>query len=131
MRAIDDEYNPRKIIRMAILGMRERVLSSDFIWLCSACYTCHQRCPQEVKITDVMEVLKNLAVKEGYIHPSLIMQAELIGNLGRLYAIEEFDNRRRIKIGLPLVHPKCDEIVQLFEVTGLVKLVYEREKESK
>jgi len=45
VREIDETYNPRKIIRMAILGMRDRVLKSDFIWLCSTCYTCEERCP--------------------------------------------------------------------------------------
>ena len=32
---LDRKYNPRKIIRMVILGMRERVLASDFIWSCA------------------------------------------------------------------------------------------------
>jgi len=46
IRAIDERYNPRKIIRMALLGMRDQVLSSDFIWLCSSCYTCQERSRQ-------------------------------------------------------------------------------------
>ena len=44
VRAVDEKYNPRKIIRMVLLGMKEEVLKSDFIWLCSTCYTCHERC---------------------------------------------------------------------------------------
>lgn len=43
---IDERYNPRKIIRMALLGMKREVLSSDFIWICSNCYLCYERCPQ-------------------------------------------------------------------------------------
>ena len=51
--------------------MRKEVLSSDFIWLCSACFSCHERCPQDVKITDLIGAMRNIAVKEGYVHPNL------------------------------------------------------------
>jgi len=62
----NEEYDPRKIIRMSLLGLRKQVLSSDSIWLCARCYTCYARCPQNVKFADVMEVLRKMAVKEGY-----------------------------------------------------------------
>ncbi len=75
---IDPRYNPRKIIRMIILGMREEVLSSDLIWLCSLCYTCYARCPQNVKFTEVMSALRNMAVREGYVHPSFLKEVEEI-----------------------------------------------------
>ncbi len=64
---VKEEYDPRKIIRMSILGMREEVLSSDIIWMCSQCYTCYARCPQNVKFTDVMEVIREMAIEEGYV----------------------------------------------------------------
>jgi len=64
---VHDEYDPRKIIRMAILGMREEVLSSDIIWMCSRCYACAALCPQNVKFTDVISILRDMAVKEGYV----------------------------------------------------------------
>ena len=63
---VNEEYDPRKIIHMAILGMRKEVLSSDTIWLCVRCYSCYARCPQNVKFADVMEVLREMAVKEGH-----------------------------------------------------------------
>ena len=44
---IDKRYDPRKIIRMALLGMKKQVLESDFIWLCSSCYGCQEVCPQK------------------------------------------------------------------------------------
>ena len=67
---IDAEYNPRKIIRMVLLGMRKEVLSSGTIWLCSQCYTCQAHCPQNVAFADVMKALRNMAVAEGHVHPS-------------------------------------------------------------
>ncbi|HID94337.1 MAG TPA: 4Fe-4S dicluster domain-containing protein [bacterium (Candidatus Stahlbacteria)] len=125
VREIDDKYNPRKIIRMTLLGMRDRVLSSEFIWLCSTCYTCHERCPQDVRITEVMNVLKNMAVKEGYIHPAFKEQARLIGTFGRLYEVEDFDNKKRERLGLPKVEKTFDEVVEIFKITGLDKLIKE------
>ncbi len=64
---VHEEYDPRKIIRMALLGMKEEVLSSDIIWMCSRCYTCYALCPQGVKFTDVIEILRDMAIKQGYV----------------------------------------------------------------
>ena len=122
VREIEEKYNPRKIIRMTVLGMRERVLSSDFIWLCSACYTCQERCPQDVRIPEVMNALKNLAVKEGYIHSSFAKRVELVGTQGTLYSVSNFDNNKRKELGLPQIPPKNKEVQELFKLKGLKKL---------
>jgi len=61
-----EDYDPRKIIRMALLGMRKEVLSSDTIWMCARCYVCYSHCPQNVKFADVMGVLREMAVEEGF-----------------------------------------------------------------
>ena len=61
---IDERYNPRKIIRMVLLGMRNEVLNSDVIWLCANCYTCFERCPQNVQFTTISHAIKNIAIKE-------------------------------------------------------------------
>ena len=61
---VDSEYNCRRIIRQILFGMREEVLSSPLIWLCLVCYRCYVRCPQKVNFTDIMRVLRYLAVKE-------------------------------------------------------------------
>lgn len=73
---VHDEYDPRKIIRMAVLGMREEVLSSDVLWMCSRCYTCYALCPQNVKFTDVISILRDMAIKEGYIPKERLEQAK-------------------------------------------------------
>jgi len=64
---VHEDYDPRKIIRMCILGMKKEVLSSDLLWMCSRCYTCYALCPQGVKFTDVIDVLRDMAIKEGYV----------------------------------------------------------------
>jgi heterodisulfide reductase subunit C len=117
VREIDDKYNPRKIIRMIILGMRDKVLKSDFIWLCSTCYTCYDRCPQDVQLTSIMTALKNIAAREGYIHPSFKEQAKLVVKFGRLYEVEDFDNKKRQKLGLPPVKKSFDDLTKIAKKT--------------
>ena len=126
IREIDSRYNPRKTIRMVLLGMKERVLSSDFIWLCSTCYACTERCPQGVKFTDVMNAIKNLAVKKGYIPPSFVQQVDILKRFGRLYEIDEFDNNKRAAFGLPKVEKTKGFTGKILEMTGLDKIILRR-----
>jgi len=69
---IDPVFNPRRIIRMVLLGMRKEVLSAGFIWFCIQCYTCQAHCPQNVDFSDVMKALRDMAVREGYVPPSFV-----------------------------------------------------------
>jgi heterodisulfide reductase subunit C len=85
--AIDPAYDPRKIIRMIMLGMRDRVLDSDFIWLCALCSTCSFICPQDVKFSEVMEVLRDMALKEGHVDASFLKQMESIDRFA--YAVRD------------------------------------------
>lgn len=64
--AVEKAYNPRKIIRQILLGMKEEVLRSPVLWYCMMCYRCYARCPQQVNFTDIMGALRYLAVKQGY-----------------------------------------------------------------
>ena len=75
---IDPEFNPRRIIRMVILGMRKEVLSSEFIWFCIQCYTCQAHCPQNVDFSDIMKALRSMAVREGYVHSSFVEKVKEI-----------------------------------------------------
>jgi len=123
VRAVDERYNPRRIIRMVLLGMKKEVLSSDFVWLCSACYACYERCPQDVRITDLMTALKNIAVKEGYVHPSYPAQITALNNFGGLYEIDEFTNKKRTKLGLPSIAQEAEPTRKILSLTGLDKYV--------
>lgn len=98
---IDEEYNPRKIIRMVLLGMRQQVLSSELIWLCSLCYTCYAHCPQNVKFTDVMRALRAMAVKEGYVHPSFP---------DRIREIDSLSQRLRRQMVLSISGRKSEDV---------------------
>ena len=107
------EYNPRKILRLVITGQRDTVLQSDFIWHCSTCYTCHERCPQGVHLPSVMTALRNIAAREGYLPAGYARQSELILDQGRLYEIDDFDNKKRGKAGLPGIVTDSSLVAQI------------------
>ena len=119
VRNINEKYNPRKIIRMAMLGMRDEVLSNEFIWLCSNCYTCYERCPKNVRITEVMNAIKNIAVREGYAHPSMKKLVELIREVGRAYKIGELERKKRSQLNLPELKPEEEEIEKIFKIADI------------
>jgi quinone-modifying oxidoreductase, subunit QmoC len=58
------EETPRQIFAMIRAGMRDQILESTTIWTCASCYQCAARCPQEIKITDIMYMLKRMAIRE-------------------------------------------------------------------
>ncbi len=59
------DYKPHQLIRMAQLGLKDRVLDSTTYWLCASCQTCATRCPNEIEIVRFMDVLREIALKEG------------------------------------------------------------------
>jgi len=85
---VDSEYNCRRIIRQILLGMREEVLSSPLIWMCLVCYRCYVRCPQKVNFTDIMRVLRYLAVKEKRVSPEIF---EKINQVDRFSQVVRHD----------------------------------------
>ena len=111
---VNDRFHPLRIIRMALYGLKEEVLKSDFIWLCSSCYTCQERCPQGVSITEFMTLLKNMAAKEGDMPVGIKTQLGLVKGEGRIYPIDDFDNKKRAKIDLPAIPTTCKVVKKLF-----------------
>jgi len=123
VRAVDDEYNPRSIIRLSLLGAKDEVLSSSFIWLCSSCYLCYERCPQDVRITDLMDAIKNIATQAGFVPETFKGQIDLLTKHGRLYEVGDFENKKRAKLGLPEIKEEAHEIEKIIEITGASKLL--------
>jgi len=96
-----DTYRPRQIIRMAQLGLKDRVLNSDTLWLCAACFTCTDRCPQDVEVASVIRVLRNLAAERGCVPIVFKDQASSILESGYAYKIPELRIKKRESQGLP------------------------------
>jgi len=59
------DLSPRRMWRMAQLGLADEVLHSKTMWLCSLCYQCQVRCPRGIPLTETITRLKELALERG------------------------------------------------------------------
>lgn len=63
--AVAMDYKPNAVVRMVQQGQRREVLGSSAIWLCVSCETCTMRCPNEVDIARMFDVLRQMALESG------------------------------------------------------------------
>jgi NADPH-dependent glutamate synthase beta subunit-like oxidoreductase len=59
-------FDPRKILHMIKAGMKDQLLGSPTIWHCTHCDACVFACPQNIRFSDVVDVLREMAVQQGY-----------------------------------------------------------------
>lgn len=75
----DDEHPfPRNMIRLAQLGLKDRILESTDPWLCYYCGDCAQSCPREAEPGETMMALRRW----------LTAQYDRTGHSARLYTSE-------------------------------------------
>jgi len=111
------EFNPRIILLKALLGAEKDLIGKDSpIWLCTNCYSCYERCPQDVRPIEVIIALKNMSVKKGTAPPDLAKLSENIAKTGMSITISSAVTRRRQELGLPELRPvPLEELKQILE----------------
>ena len=80
-----DGMDPRKVVRMAALGLDDELIESRFPWICTMCGRCDYACPQGVEITALMRRIRGLRDRDkvpGPIHKGVVMCLEKGNNLG-------------------------------------------------
>lgn len=97
------------------MGLEPELLKDGTIWLCSTCYTCLERCPQKVGCAEIITEMRNLASEDGTAPPAFQMQMEALKKFGRVYEIEDFDNKKRGKMGLAVLNSEADLTTLLAE----------------
>jgi len=96
------EFNPRNIMLQVLYGMEEELLGEKSpIWMCSNCFTCFDRCPQDVKPIEVIIALKNLMGEQGAAPAGVAEAAARILASGRSAIVTTATVRRREELGLP------------------------------
>jgi heterodisulfide reductase subunit C len=56
-----------QVMRWLQAGQKEKILKSRSIWLCATCETCTTRCPCNVDVARIMDVLRHIARREGFV----------------------------------------------------------------
>ncbi len=67
VREVIEDFDPRRLIHMIVLGMRQEVLGSELIWFCCQCNSCYFVCPQAIRFSRVAAELQKTAVDEGFV----------------------------------------------------------------
>jgi heterodisulfide reductase subunit C len=124
-------YRTRQIIRKALLGLREEILSDPNLWLCTTCGTCTERCPRKIDVTDAIMFLRNLAVKEGHMRPEHKALSHKLIETGHAVPIDDPKwSQLRQSLGLPPLPPTVHsspkavrEVQEICKKTGFDKLV--------
>ena len=92
---IDDSFNPRKIMRQILHGLKDETLSDGQIWKCFQCHTCVAHCPQDVRFADVVRALRELAVSEGFFDEGLADKVKEIDIETRRQRLEQINDLLR------------------------------------
>ncbi len=80
-----DGLDPRKIVRMAFLGLEEELIASDWAWKCTLCSKCENVCPMNIEIVNLMQSIRASRPKElvpGPLTKGIITCLERGNNLG-------------------------------------------------
>jgi heterodisulfide reductase subunit C len=100
------DYTPTTLLRLMQLQTPDadkKILRSYSIWLCLTCHTCIARCPMEVDLPKVMDVLREESLRKNLVHlkgkqivafhKSFIDAIRLNGRLWEIGLIGEFKMR--------------------------------------
>ena len=121
--------DPRKIVRMAVLGMDEELIASNWPWKCTMCAKCEEACPANIKIITLMRSIRGARERDkvpGPIHKGVAMCLERGNNLGIpkddfVFLCED--------IGVELAEEECPGFVTPIDVNGARLLVTINSKE--
>jgi heterodisulfide reductase subunit C len=122
------DLQPHRVVASCLLGLKERVLSSNAIWTCSLCHRCTERCPKGVDYSFILALLRNLAVKEGNIPSEYKVTIQTIHDNGFVVpytgGLATNIDRRRERMGLPKFKPpNLKEVDIIMNETGIGNLI--------
>jgi len=60
------DFPVNRVMRLVQTGQKDAVLQCKSIWLCATCESCTTRCPNNIDVARVMDVLRHMAGREGF-----------------------------------------------------------------
>ena len=125
------DYLPHQIVRMVQMGLREPVLTSATIWVCADCQACATRCPHEVDLVKIMDVLREMSLREG------LVRERAVADFHRIFLgnIRQWGRQHELSLILKLKLRTRDLFSDLLTgmkmlMKGKLKLLPERFKEK-
>lgn len=78
-------FDPRKIVRMVLLGMDKELIESKLPWLCTMCGKCEYACPMGINIVNLIRTARGMVEREnvpGMIHKGVELCLKTGNNIG-------------------------------------------------
>jgi NADPH-dependent glutamate synthase beta subunit-like oxidoreductase len=66
MEMMPSHYNPRVLLERILLDP-EGVLTERSLWLCAWCYRCYRRCPQKLRVPEILLAVRKIAAQREYL----------------------------------------------------------------
>ncbi len=85
-----------EVVKLAALGIEQPIMTSHAIWLCAGCETCTTRCPNEIDIAGLMDLLRQYSIRKKYApaEPRIATfhrtYLDVIRHWGRIFEVELF-----------------------------------------
>jgi len=98
-------FKTRQLIGKSLLGLRDEVLSDKNLWTCTSCYTCMERCPRGIDVTNLIFIIRNIAARSGFMLDKHKVALGYLIKTGHLVPITENYSKLRGELGLEAVPP--------------------------
>ena len=142
------DLKPHELIKYVQLGDKEKVLKASTCWMCASCETCATRCPNEIPIVKLMDLLRQEAVKEGKvteqgpkINDAFLAAIKYLGRVHELALIIDLKRRTRglfklnpdeIRLGAAMFrHGKLTLLPKRIKDTKTIKKLFSRLEKQK
>jgi dimethylglycine catabolism B len=113
-----DGLDPRKVVRMAFLGLEDDLITSDWAWKCTMCAKCEDVCPANIQIVQLMRRIRSRRERDkvpGPIHKGVVTCLERGNNIG--IPKEDFLNLVE-ELGEELSEESCPGFVTPVDIHG-------------
>ena len=80
-----DGFDPRKMVRMVLMGRDHDLIDSKLPWICTMCGKCEYTCPMGINIVNLIRTTRGMVERKdvpGQIHKGLEMGLKTGNNLG-------------------------------------------------
>ena len=124
------DYYPNQIIHLVRMGLKDKVLNSTTIWLCASCETCATRCPNEIEIVRLMDILREESIKAGVnsqvsnilkFHQAFLDQIKKKGRIDEVSLMISYELKSREFLSVPKIKELADMAIGMFK-KGKIKL---------
>jgi len=105
--ALPSPLRAREVVRAVQDGDLSVVTGGDAIWHCTTCFSCQERCPKGVMVTQAILWLRAEAVVRGNHPVAHVTALREIASTGNTFPLDPEVRAIRGRLSLPLDPPDC------------------------